>query len=56
MRLMKKEDMAMMFDTTLKDPGIVGILWIVQEHSVDRKTLFQSTCPELIVSVFSDRH
>lgn len=35
MRLMRKGDQAFFYHSNTKTPGIVGIMEIVQEHSVD---------------------
>ena len=38
MRLMMKGDLAFFYHSNCKVPGIVGIMEIVQEHSVDGET------------------
>ena len=42
MRLMMKGDMAFFYHSNCKVPGIVGIMEIVQEHSVDGKFSFSA--------------
>ena len=39
MEEMKKGDLAFFYHSNCKPPGIVGIMEIVQEHSIDRKRL-----------------
>lgn len=38
MEEMKKGDLAFFYHSNCKRPGIVGIMEIVQEHSIDRKS------------------
>ena len=40
MEEMKKGDLAFFYHSNCKPPGIVGIMEIVREHSLDRKSLF----------------
>lgn len=45
MRAMKKGDLAFFYHSNCKIPGIVGIMEIAEEHSIDGR-LFESTnCP-----------
>lgn len=44
MEEMKRGDLAFFYHSNCKPPGIVGIMEIVQEHSIDGKR-FLSLCP-----------
>lgn len=51
MRLMMKGDLAFFYHSNCKVPGIVGIMEVVQEHSVDGKSHYLGA---IDAHIFSD--
>lgn len=47
LRAMKKGDLAFFYHSNCKEPGIVGTMEVVQEHSPDRTSLCLPTPPLL---------
>lgn len=50
MEEMKRGDFAFFYHSNCKPPGIVGIMEIVQEHSIDGKS-FRSLCPPNYITI-----
>ena len=54
LRAMRKGDLAFFYHSNCKEPGIVGTMEIVREHSPDRKTFSSSGFPcGISVAAFS---